>query len=81
MFCPVGGAIFIRMIYFFWKTAYNMPYHKEMGYNMANIAYASPIPTPIDNRTPMIRMGPRNSGGGGRGECVLMCLLIAMVTS
>ena len=27
--------------------AYTMPYHyKEMGYNMTNIDYASPIPTP-----------------------------------
>ena len=24
-----------------------MPYHKKMGYNMTNIDYASPIPTPI----------------------------------
>ena len=46
MICPVGGAIFIRMIKFFWQTVYNMPYHRKIGYNMKNRDFASPIPTP-----------------------------------
>ena len=46
MICPVGGAIFIQMIYLFLQTAYNIPYLKKMGYNTTNVDYAYPIPIP-----------------------------------
>ena len=39
-----------------------MPYHKKLWYNMTNIDYASPLPTPINGN-----IGGGN--GGGNGGC------------
>ena len=45
-FARLEGQFSSRRSNFFWQMAYNMTYHKKMRYNLTNIDYASPIPTP-----------------------------------